>query len=222
MYLPSSSFSLVQEDFQDDIKATDNTPIKKSQESDAQAKSQTTTDGGTIESKTIVSDSTILDLLDISSNELVTDKPSETDCLLDIFSNASNGCRTNNTPAQSSSNLLTFDFLKKFHGSSTAAAAAAATSCIPSSTSLSPTSSSSLSEANKAKGVTNKSKMSDKKASAWMDLFAGTYFWLRGWNLFDISSLKLIITLFADLDPLSNPTAMEKKIAGSNQNCLDA
>lgn len=39
--------------------------------------------------------------------------------------------------------------------------------------------------------------MSDKKASAWMDLFQ-------------------------DLDPLSNPTAMERKIAGSNQNCLDA
>lgn len=28
--------------------------------------------------------------------------------------------------------------------------------------------------------------------------------------------------LFADLDPLANPTSMEKKIAGPNSNCLDA
>lgn len=120
---------------------------------------------------------------------------------MDIFSNAAaNGCRPNNVAAQSSSsNLLAFDFLKKIHGSTAAAAAVAATSaCVPSSTaSSSSSSSSSSSEANKAKGLFNKSKMSDKKASAWMDLFQ-------------------------DLDPLSNPTAMEKKIAGSNQNCLDA
>lgn len=28
--------------------------------------------------------------------------------------------------------------------------------------------------------------------------------------------------LFADLDPLANPTAIEKRISGPNQNCLDA
>lgn len=43
----------------------------------------------------------------------------------------------------------------------------------------------------------NKSKKNEKKNSAWMDLFA-------------------------DLDPLANPTSMEKKISGPNQNCLDA
>lgn len=43
----------------------------------------------------------------------------------------------------------------------------------------------------------NKSKTNEKKNSAWMDLFA-------------------------DLDPLANPTSMEKKISGPNQNCLDA
>lgn len=43
----------------------------------------------------------------------------------------------------------------------------------------------------------NKSKANDKKSAAWMDLFA-------------------------DLDPLANPTNMEKKISGPNQNCLDA
>lgn len=173
----------------------ESTAIKKSDEIDAQTKFQII-DGEPSETKTIVSDSTILDLLDISTNE-----PTETDCLLDIFSNSGNSCRTNNASAQSSSNLLTFDFLKKIHGSTAAAAAAsAASSCIPSSTasmSLSSSSSSSLSDANKGKSLINKSKMSDKKASAWMDLFA-------------------------DLDPLSNPTAMEKKIAGLNQNCLDA
>lgn len=42
-----------------------------------------------------------------------------------------------------------------------------------------------------------KSKTNEKKNSAWMDLFA-------------------------DLDPLANPTSMEKKISGPNQNCLDA
>lgn len=158
--------------------STANTTIQEHEECAAQVKSRLINDA-TSETKTIVSDSTILDLLDISTNE-----PSETDCLLDIFSNASNGCRTNNTQsAQSSSNLLTFDFLKKLHGPTTASAAAS--SCIPSS-----------SEASKAKGVNNTSKISDKK-SAWMDLFA-------------------------DLDPLSNLTAMEKKIAGANQNCLDA
>lgn len=118
-------------------------------------------------SKASVSDSTILDLLDISNDE-----PSETDCLLDIFSNAANGCKPV-TSAQSSSNILAFDFLKKMQGSTA------------------------TSEANTKKGGTNKPKMSDKKTSAWMDLFA-------------------------DLDPLANPAAMEKKIAGFNQNCLDA
>lgn len=170
----------------------DNAANKKSDEIVAQTKSQAL-DGEPNETKTIVSDSTILDLLDISTNE-----PNETDCLLDIFSNAANGCRPNNAPAQSpssssSSNLLTFDFLKKIHGSSTAATS----SCVPSSSTTSLLSSLSSSEANKGKSSINKSKMSDKKASAWMNLFA-------------------------DLDPLSNPTAMEKKIAGSNQNCLDA
>lgn len=142
------------------------------------------TDSATSENKLSVSDSMILDLLDIS-----TDESSETDCLLDIFSNAANGCKPTQPtqPTQSTtSNLLGFDFLKKIHSSSTTAAAAAASS-----------SSSSTSSEPYKKGATNKSKMSDKKASAWMDLFA-------------------------DLDPLANPTTMEKKIAGANQNCLDA
>lgn len=43
----------------------------------------------------------------------------------------------------------------------------------------------------------NKSKKNEKKNSAWMDLFA-------------------------DLDPLANPTSMEKKISGPIQNCSDA
>lgn len=129
--------------------------------------------------KAIVSDSTILDLLDIS-----TDEPTESDCLLDIFSNVANGCKpiassssafqSSSTPSSSSSsNLLTFDFLKKMQGSTT------------SSTDVG------------KKGVNNKTKINDKKATAWMDLFA-------------------------DLDPLANPTTMERKIAGLNQNCLDA
>lgn len=43
----------------------------------------------------------------------------------------------------------------------------------------------------------NKPKTNDKKNAAWLDLFA-------------------------DLDPLANPTSMEKKISGPNQNCSDA
>lgn len=116
-----------------------------------------------------VDDSTILDLLDIS-----TDEPRETDCLLDIFSNAANGCKpiASAQSTSTTSNILTFDFLKKIH----------------SSTGTSDTS---------KKVANNKTKTSDKKTSAWMDLFA-------------------------DLDPLANPTTMEKKISGMNQNCLDA
>lgn len=45
--------------------------------------------------------------------------------------------------------------------------------------------------------VSKSSKATDKKASAWFDLFA-------------------------DLDPLANPAAMEQKIAGANKNYLDA
>lgn len=47
------------------------------------------------------------------------------------------------------------------------------------------------------KSAPNKQKITDKKTAAWLDLFA-------------------------DLDPLANPTNMEKKISGSNQNWLDA
>lgn len=49
----------------------------------------------------------------------------------------------------------------------------------------------------KSNKSTNKSKINEKKNAAWMDLFA-------------------------DLDPLANPTCMEKKISGPNQNCSDA
>lgn len=57
-------------------------------------------------------------------------------------------------------------------------------------------SSSSATEQEK-KSAIKKSKSNDKKVSAWMDLFA-------------------------DLDPLANLDTMEKKLAGANQNCLDA
>lgn len=151
-------------------------PAQKINEESSNSKSElgeSTTKGN----KAIVSDSTILDLLDIS-----TDEPTESDCLLDIFSNVANGCKptassssafqsSSTSSSSSSSNLLTFDFLKKMQGSTT------------SSTDVG------------KKGV-NK-KINDKKATAWMDLFA-------------------------DLDPLANPTTMERKIAGLNQNCLDA
>lgn len=99
-----------------------------------------------------------------------TDEPSETDCLLGIFNNAANGCKP--ATSQSSANILAFDFLKKVQGPAL--------------------------DTKKEKDVTNdKSRVDDKKATAWMDLFA-------------------------DLDPLANLTAMEKKIAGTNQNWLDA
>lgn len=175
-----------QEDFEDDIKTApmDNTaemPAQKINEESSNSKpelGESTTKGN----KAIVSDSTILDLLDIS-----TDEPTESDCLLDIFSNVANGCKptassssafqssstASTASSSSSSNLLTFDFLKKMQGSTT------------SSTDVG------------KKGVNNKTKINDKKATAWMDLFA-------------------------DLDPLANPTTMEKKIAGLNQNWLDA
>lgn len=45
--------------------------------------------------------------------------------------------------------------------------------------------------------TSSKQNITDKKTAAWLDLFA-------------------------DLDPLANPTNMEKKISGTNQNCLDA
>lgn len=45
--------------------------------------------------------------------------------------------------------------------------------------------------------ASSKQKITDKKTAAWLDLFS-------------------------DLDPLANPTNMEKKISGSNQNWLDA
>lgn len=60
-----------------------------------------------------------------------------------------------------------------------------------------PTGSSAAANANQDKSVTNKPKIGDKKSNAWFDLFA-------------------------DLDPLANPAAMEKAISGKNQNCLDA
>lgn len=169
----------MQEDFEDEAKACEkDSMVKKgNDERNIEPKSEVV-ESATNENKVSVSDSTILDLLDISTNE-----PSETDCLLDIFNNAANTCKTS-APSSSSSNLLAFDFLKKIHGS-TAASPSSGTTAAASAT-----------EATK-KGVNNKSKASDKKASAWMDLFA-------------------------DLDPLANPTAMEQKIAGSNQNCLDA
>lgn len=169
----------MQEDFEDEVKSTEKCSSSKEKET-TQTKSETI-DRATSENKLSVSDSMILDLLDIS-----TDESSETDCLLDIFSNAANGCKPTQPtqqPTQSTtSNLLGFDFLKKIHGSTTTPT---------------PSSSSSTSSEPYKKGAGNKSKMSDKKASAWMDLFA-------------------------DLDPLANPTTMEKKIAGANQNCMDA
>lgn len=159
----------LQEDFEDEVKATEKDDTidkigKNAVEQTSQTKSESV--NATSENKTSVNDSTIFDLLDIATNE-----PSETDCLLDIFSNAANSCKPI-ASAQSTSNILTFDFLKKYQNSMTST------------------------ESNK-KGVTNKPKMGEKKTSAWMDLFA-------------------------DLDPLANPTTMEKKIAGLNQNCLDA
>lgn len=57
--------------------------------------------------------------------------------------------------------------------------------------------SNSTSDANKKSDKKQIMKISDKKQAAWFDLFA-------------------------DLDPLANPINMEKKIAGLNQNCLDA
>lgn len=163
----------LQEDFEDDIKTAQTDSIaEKSVENPSEEASlpkPESVENPTIGSKAIVDDSTIFDLLDIT-----TDEPTESDCLLDIFSSAANGCKpTASSSSQSSSNILAFDFLKKMQGST-----------------ASPT------EAGK-KGVINKPKMNDKKATAWMDLFA-------------------------DLDPLANPTTMEKKIAGLNQNCLDA
>lgn len=171
----------MQEDFEDDIKASqtdansavDKTANKSNEEAQSQSKADTD-ENATSGNNAIVSDSTILDLLDIAT----LDEPNETDCLLDIFSNATNGCKPTSSSSshssQPSSNLLAFDFLKKMQGSTAA------------------------SESNK-KGVINKgaTKMNDKKTTAWMDLFA-------------------------DLDPLANPITMEKKIAGSNQNWLDA
>lgn len=56
--------------------------------------------------------------------------------------------------------------------------------------------SSSATDSSSKKNAANKPK-TDKASSAWMELFA-------------------------DLDPLANPTSMEKKIAGPNSNCLDA
>lgn len=159
----------MQEDFEDDVKQTVNDAssdkaLKKTNDETSKVKSESI-QNTPIERKDSVNDSTILNLLDIT-----TDEPNETDCLLDIFSNAANACKpitSTQSSSSSSSNILTFDFLKKMQSSS---------------------------ETSK-KDV--KSKISDKKTSAWMDLFA-------------------------DLDPLANPTTMEKKIAGSNQNWLDA
>lgn len=85
--------------------------------------------------------------------------------------------KTNNFNSFASS--LSFDIFKKIQGASAAT--------MPSTSNASQNKSS----------VSNKSKIGDKKSSAWLDLFA-------------------------DLDPLANPTAMEKKISGKNQNCLDA
>lgn len=53
------------------------------------------------------------------------------------------------------------------------------------------------SDGSSKKLASSKQKITDKNTSAWLDLFA-------------------------DLDPLANPTNMEKKISGSNQNWLDA
>lgn len=167
----------LQEDFEDEVKS-----IEKDSSTEKSAKKMTeestsfksiVNESVTHEKRSSVDDSTILDLLDLSTTE-----PTETDCLLDIFNSAANGCKPINTSAQSSSsNILTFDFLKKIPGSTASSSSAEASSS--------------------KKGVSNKAKMSDKKTSAWMDLFA-------------------------DLDPLANPSTMEKKIAGLNQNCLDA
>lgn len=166
----------LQEDFEDDIKSTkDDSKAtagnvekseKKTNEETKLLKSDTK-ENATGATKATVDDSTIFDLLDLSTNE-----PNETDCLLDIFSNGGKSSTSAaNATAQSSSNILTFDFLKKMHSSSESSKKGVATN--------------------------NKSKMTDKKTSAWMDLFA-------------------------DLDPLANPMMIEKKIAGTNQNCLDA
>ena len=165
----------MQEDFEDDVKssAKDDSAeksAKKTAEASTSSKNEAS-ESATSDKKSTVDDSTIFDLLDLSTTE-----PSETDCLLDIFNSAANSCKPN-ASAQSSSNILTFDFLKKLPGSTSTASA--------------------MDTSSGKKGAISKPKMNDKKTSAWMDLFA-------------------------DLDPLANPTTMEKKIAGMNQNCLDA
>ncbi|XP_055315827.1 islet cell autoantigen 1 [Sitodiplosis mosellana] len=165
------------EDFEDEVKSSEKDssaekPVKKTAEEPTTSKSEASI-SATSEMKPTVDDSTIFDLLDLSTTE-----PTETDCLLDIFNSAANSCKPTPATAQSSSNILMFDFLKKIPGSTSATSATM--------------------EANSSKkGAISKPKMNDKKTSAWMDLFA-------------------------DLDPLANPTNMEKKIAGLNQNCLDA
>lgn len=173
----------MQEDFEDEVKPPEKDSLtekstKKTTEELTLSKSETS------KSATSVDDSTILDLLDLSTNE-----PTETDCLLDIFNSAANGCKPSASTQQS--NILTFDFLKKIPGST-------ASLSLSSSSSSSSAAVAATTEASSGKkGVIAKAKINDKKTSAWMDLFA-------------------------DLDPLANPTTMEKKIAGLNQNCLDA
>lgn len=108
-----------------------------------------------------------IDLFDLSLNE-----PNESDCLLDILSNEKSSNDTN-ALSRSLSNSLAFDILKRIQGTSNNA-----------------------SGSNKTL-TSRKQNITDKKTSAWLDLFA-------------------------DLDPLANPTNMEKKISGTNQNCLDA
>lgn len=105
--------------------------------------------------------------MNISTNE-----PSETDFLLDVFGDDEKDLVPTNK-SNSASISSPFDIFKKLQGASNNAT-----------------------DTDK-KTTFNKQKISDKKAAAWMDLFA-------------------------DLDPLANPINLEKKIAGLNQNCLDA
>lgn len=160
-----------QEDFEDEVKETSKEAsvdkvMKKTNDEISKIKSQSI-QSTPIERTDTINDSTIFNLLDIT-----TDEPSETDCLLDMFSSAANACKPiastqSSSSSTSASNILSFDFLKNMHSS------------------------------NVSSETSKKDVIKAKKTSAWMDLFA-------------------------DLDPLANPTTMEKKIAGSNQNWLDA
>lgn len=119
----------------------------------------------------VTNDSSILDLLDISSKNNQPES-NETDFLLDLFDDKFIEPQQKQSNATTSTSLA-FDIFKKIQGSSNAV------------------------DSDKAKQQNTKSKNNDKKNSTWFDLFS-------------------------DLDPLANPTSMEKKISGLNQNSLDA